>query len=169
MAFSVNIPRPVKSLAASLGVKILESKVIYSLMDEVRNDVAQLLPRIIETKVTGEATVLQIFEIQLKAKQTMKVAGCRVGYGTVHKNKKARVVRNGKTLFEGNVSESRPYHPILKALCFLGKIHTLRHLKRDMMEVAKGTECGIALEEFDDLREGDLIQIFDEIEKLASI
>ena len=80
---------------------MLESKVIYTLMDDVRASVAGLLPPIDEKKVTGEANVLQIFDIHLKAKQIMKVAGCRVANGIVHKNKNARVVRNGETLFEG--------------------------------------------------------------------
>jgi translation initiation factor IF-2 len=73
-------------------------------MDDVRNSVAELLPPVIEKKVVGEANVLQIFEIRLKAKETMKVAGSRVFNGVVHKNKNARVVRDGRNLFEGMVS-----------------------------------------------------------------
>lgn len=101
VAFSVNIPRPVKAMASSQDVKIMESKIIYALMDEVKKCVIDLLPTMTEKRVTGEATVLQIFEIQLKAKQTMKVAGCRVVNGIVEKNKRARVVRNGEVVFEG--------------------------------------------------------------------
>lgn len=79
----------------------MESNVIYRLMDEVKAGVIDLLPRVIEKRVTGEAAVLQIFEIHLKAKQTMKVAGCRVTNGLVEKNKKARVLRNGETVHDG--------------------------------------------------------------------
>ncbi|GJE95177.1 translation initiation factor IF-2 [Phanerochaete sordida] len=146
VAFSVNIPRPVKAMAASQGVKILESNIIYALMDEVKKNVIDLLPTTTEKRVTGEANVLQIFEIQLKAKQTMKVAGCRVINGVVEKNKKARVVRNGATVFEGS-------------------LETLKHLKRDIMEAGKGLECGMAFDGWDDLREGDLIQMYQEIVK----
>ncbi|EKM55470.1 uncharacterized protein PHACADRAFT_95981 [Phanerochaete carnosa HHB-10118-sp] len=146
LAFSVNTPRSVKAIASSQGVKIIESNVIYALMDEVKKNVIELLPTVTEKRVTGEANVLQIFEIQLKAKQTMKVAGCRVVNGIVEKNKKARVVRNGENVFEGN-------------------LETLKHLKRDIMEAGKGLECGMAFEGWDDLREGDLIQMYQEIVK----
>lgn len=101
MAFAVNIPRPIKNLANNQGIKILESNIIYRLMDDVKAGVIDLLPRVVEKRVTGEATVLQIFEIHLKAKLTMKVAGCRVTNGLVEKNKKARVIRNGETVHEG--------------------------------------------------------------------
>ena len=101
VAFSVNTPRPVKALANSQGIKIIESRVIYSLMDEVKECVIDLLPTTTEKRVTGEAKIVQLFEIQLKGKQTMKVAGCRVTNGLVEKNKKARVLRNGETVHDG--------------------------------------------------------------------
>ena len=79
----------------------MESNIIYRLMDEVKAGVIALIPPIIEKRVTGEATVLQIFEIHLKAKQIMKVAGCRVTNGLVEKKNKARVIRNSETVHEG--------------------------------------------------------------------
>lgn len=97
----MNIPRPIESIAIGLGVPTLKSDIIYRLMDLVKERVIDLLPRIIEKKVTGEADVLQIFEISLKAKKTMKVAGCRVINGIMEKNKMARVVRKGEPIYEG--------------------------------------------------------------------
>lgn len=70
-------------------------------MDEVKGRVIDLLPPVIEKRVSGEATVLQLFDIHLKGKQTKKVAGCRVTNGVVDKNKLARVVRDGTTIHEG--------------------------------------------------------------------
>ena len=70
-------------------------------MDDVRGRVTALLPVIVETKVTGEATILQLFDIDLKQKQTMKIAGCRVTNGIIEKQKFARVLRNGNIIFEG--------------------------------------------------------------------
>jgi translation initiation factor IF-2 len=70
-------------------------------VEDIRARVTALLPVTIETKVTGEATVLQLFDIQLKAKQTKKIAGCRVINGLVEKSKFARVVRGGVTIHEG--------------------------------------------------------------------
>jgi len=76
--------------------------IIYHLIDDVRSRVVNMLPKTIETKVTGEATVLQLFEITGKSKQIVKVAGCRVVNGLVEKQKLARVIRNGGVIHEGN-------------------------------------------------------------------
>jgi translation initiation factor IF-2 len=70
-------------------------------MDDIKGRVIALLPVIVETRVTGEATVLQLFDIHLKAKQIKKVAGCRVVNGTVDKSKFARAIRNGVKIHEG--------------------------------------------------------------------
>jgi translation initiation factor IF-2 len=93
-------------MAAQAGVPITASGIIYQLMDDIKQRVIALLPVSIEKRVTGEATVLQLFEIQLKAKQTMKVAGCRITNGLVEKDKTARVVRNGEVIFEGSSSSA---------------------------------------------------------------
>jgi len=87
VAFTVSTPRSVEVLAKQHSVPLASSKIIYSLIDDIRSRVIQLLPPVLETKVTGEANVLQLFKIQLKSKQTMKVAGCRVTNGVVDKSK----------------------------------------------------------------------------------
>ncbi|KAG2149377.1 hypothetical protein DEU56DRAFT_62318 [Suillus clintonianus] len=145
VAFSVNIPRSVETAAAQNHIPIYSSKIIYRIMDEVRDRVTSLLPCTYETKVTGEATVLQLFDIHLKGKATKKIAGCRVSNGTVEKSKGARVVRNGQVIHEG----------VLDAL---------KQLKKDVSEVKKGTECGIGLQDYEDLQDGDLIQMYQTIE-----
>jgi len=84
-------------------------------MDDIKSRVVALLPIVIETRVTGEATVLQLFDIHLKAKQIKKVAGCRVVNGVVDRSKFARVIRNGVAIHEGTLSEISimvlPYQP----------------------------------------------------------
>ena len=101
VAFSVNTPRPVEVFATQNNVPIFSSAIIYRIMDEMKARVISLLPVIIEKKVTGEATVLQLFDVHLKGNQTKRVAGCRVVNGLVEKAKRARVVRNSITLHEG--------------------------------------------------------------------
>lgn len=132
-------------------------------MDEIRDRVIALLPVITETKVTGEATVLQLFDIQVKAKQTKKVAGCRVINGVLEKAKFARVVRDGTVIHEGififTITQASTY-PLT-----IGMLDTMRHLKKDVVEVRKGSECGLSLGDFSDLREGDLIQLYQKFEK----
>ncbi|KAF8636651.1 hypothetical protein AX17_003458 [Amanita inopinata Kibby_2008] len=146
VGFSVTAPRAVETLAARNGVSICTSNVIYRLMDDIKQKVIGLLPATVETTVTGEATVLQLFDIQLKAKQLKKVAGCRVTNGIVEKSSLARVVREGTMVHEGTFD-------------------TMRHLKKDVTEVRKGSECGLSFCDFSDLRQGDLIQIYKRIEK----
>lgn len=70
-------------------------------MEDVQQRVVALLPTIKETKVTGEATVLQLFDIHLKAKQVKKIAGCRVVNGIIEKARFARIVRDGSVIHEG--------------------------------------------------------------------
>ncbi|KAJ3923305.1 hypothetical protein F5877DRAFT_31760 [Lentinula edodes] len=145
VAFNVNASKQVQVAAAQKNIIILSSGIIYKLMDDVQEHVIKLLPVIIEKKITGEAQVLQIFDIQAK-KQVVKVAGCRVTNGTVERSKQARVIRNGETVHEG-------------------PIETLRVIKKDVMEVRKGSECGLSLANFSDLQAGDSIQMFTIIEK----
>ncbi|KAF8163171.1 P-loop containing nucleoside triphosphate hydrolase protein [Crassisporium funariophilum] len=146
IGFSVSATRSILNLAAQNEVPVFSSNIIYRLVDDVRERIISLLPVIVETKVTGEATILQLFDIQLKGKQTKKIAGCRVINGVLDKQKFARVVRNGQTIHEGSLD-------------------TMRQLKKDITEARKGTECGLSFGEFNRLEEGDLIQIYERIEK----
>ena len=101
IAFSVNVSRMAGEAASQNGVPISSSNVIYSVMDEVKERVVKLLPPVVEKRVTGEANVVQIFDIGGKAKSIIKVAGCRVSNGVVEKDKRVRVLRNGEIIHEG--------------------------------------------------------------------
>lgn len=84
-------------------VPVHTSPIIYRLVEIVRNETAALLPKNIETRVHGEANVQMIFEISVKGrKQPIKIAGSKVFNGVVQKARKARVIRNGETLFTGS-------------------------------------------------------------------
>ncbi|KAI0831491.1 initiation factor 2 [Trametes gibbosa] len=145
IAFNVKVPRPVESEAHSQQVPILASSVIYKLIDDVTARVIKLLPPMIEKRVSGEATVLALFDIHLKGKKTTQVGGCRVSNGVVSRSKQARVVRNGHIIHEG-------------------RLDTLKQHKVDVMEISKGNECGLNLADFNDLRVGDTIEMYEEIE-----
>ena len=101
VGFSVTPSRSVKNIATQNGIPICTSDIIYRLVDDVRERVTALLPVVVETKVTGEATILQVFDIDLKQRQTMRIAGCRVTNGLLEKQKFARVLRNGDIIFDG--------------------------------------------------------------------
>ncbi|KAF8969930.1 hypothetical protein BDZ97DRAFT_1653276 [Flammula alnicola] len=146
VGFSVSVPRSIRNMAAQNSVPIFTSDIIYRLVDEVRSGLIAMLPTIKETKVIGEAKVLQVFDIQLKGGQVMKVAGCRVINGIVEKQKSARVVRSGTIIHEGSLD-------------------TMRQLKKDITEARKGLECGLSFKDFSDLQDEDLIQMYETIEK----
>ncbi|KAK0442948.1 translation initiation factor IF-2 [Armillaria borealis] len=146
VAFSVKVPKPIEAIAIQNQVPICSSGIIYRLVDDITARVVDLLPKIYETRVTGEATVLQLFDISLKGGATRKVAGSRVISGLMEKNKTAKVVRNGKVIHEGTVD-------------------TMRIMKKEVTEIRKGTECGLGLSGYSDLLPGDAIQTYETIEK----
>ncbi|SCV69981.1 BQ2448_1375 [Microbotryum intermedium] len=153
VAFNVRIPASVMKLAARppTPVAVHSSSIIYRLVDAIRAAVTDLLPKTIEVRVHGEALVQQLFSISIKGMKDPKVvAGSKVSNGVFQKARKARVVRDGVVIFTGNVD-------------------TLKHVKKDVTEVTKGVECGIALEGFGSFQEQDLIQSIEEIEVARSL
>ncbi|KAK4703726.1 translation initiation factor IF-2, partial [Phenoliferia sp. Uapishka_3] len=151
VGFNVKAPNAVLKLASRppTPVPVHTSPIIYRLVEIVRAAVADLLPRTIETRVHGEALVQQLFEIAVKGrKDPMKVAGCKVSNGVFQKGRKARVMRNGEVVHTGTVS-------------------TLKQVKKDVLEITKGVECGIALDDFDSFETLDIIQSVEEIEHKA--
>ena len=147
-----------------MGVPIITSDIIYRLMETVREQVTALLPPIIEYKVLGEATVQQMFEIDLKGHKKLKVAGCRVTNGVVEKTKTVRLIRGGKIIHDGE------WHISSKGISHLppGTLETFRHLKKDITEARKGMECGMSLTKFDgDFMPSDVMQMYETIVKPA--
>jgi translation initiation factor IF-2 len=101
VAFNVSTPRPMLQLAQTQSVPILSSDIIYRLMETVQSKVVELLPPIIEFKVTGEANVQAMFEIDMGKKVKLKVAGARVTNGTLEKGKSVRLMRGGEIVHDG--------------------------------------------------------------------
>jgi len=128
-----------------MNVPLHLESVIYRLIETVRSKVAALLPPKIESRVVGEATVQQLFPVKVK-KGTVMVAGCKVSNGIINKAEKVRILRSG----DGKERE----------VVYEGTIETLRHLKKEVGEVRKGTECGISFDEFADVKEGDEVVSF---------
>ncbi|KAK7023967.1 translation initiation factor IF-2 [Favolaschia claudopus] len=145
VGFSVSASRAVELLANQNDVPILTSDIIYRLMEDVRTRVIALLPTTTEYRVLGEAKVLELFQVTVKGKKLKTIAGSRVTNGLVEKSKLARVVRNGEVVFEGS-------------------FETMRHFKKDVSELRKGTECGLNLAGFDELAVDDLIQAYETVQ-----
>ncbi|KDN45590.1 P-loop containing nucleoside triphosphate hydrolase protein [Tilletiaria anomala UBC 951] len=132
-------------LTPPVGIHV--DTVIYRLMDHVSAQVAALLPPRIETRVLGEASVAQIFTINVRARVFRNIAGCRVTNGVVNRGARVRILR-GKE----------------RSIIFDGKLDTLKHVKKDVEEMRKGTECGMAFDGFENIMVDDVIQCYNTFE-----
>ena len=144
VAFNVGIEANARQLAKSEGVLIKTYKVIYELIDDVRNILAGLLEPEIREVSLGQAEVRETFKIP----KIGTVAGCYVLQGVIQRDALARVRRDGEVIFEGRIA-------------------SLKRFKEDVREVQAGYECGIRLEGFDKIKVGDIIEAFkkEEIKK----
>ncbi|KAK5995743.1 Translation initiation factor IF-2 [Cladobotryum mycophilum] len=142
--FNCPIQPHIKQRAEEAKVQILDHNVIYHVVDDVKATLSKLLPMNVTIRVTGEADVLQVFPINVKRRTFQNIAGCRVRNGSIKKSSRVRIMRRGEVIFEGSID-------------------TLKHVKKDVQEMGKGTECGIGLEGFDDLQTDDQIQTYEEV------
>ncbi|KAG0289909.1 hypothetical protein BGZ96_006626 [Linnemannia gamsii] len=150
LGFNVKADKKLMQTARQMGVTLKSYNVIYKLLDDVKIEMAQLLPKDIEIQVAGEAKVAQIFPIKMKGGAVQNVAGCRITNGGVSRKEDVRIVRNGEVIWEGRLS-------------------TLKRIKEDIQEAKKGTECGMEFEGFQDFKEGDMIQSIKKIEVLRKL
>ncbi|KAI0969009.1 translation initiation factor IF-2 [Xylaria arbuscula] len=148
--FSTTTPGHVRRMAEEQGVRILDHTIIYHLVDDVKANLSEYLAPDVSTRVLGEAEILQVFPINLRGRVYKNIAGCRVRNGVVGKNNLYRVLRSGEVVFEG-------------------KLETLKHVKKDVMEMRKGAECGMGFEEYQDIEVGDQIQAYEEIRTKRSL
>jgi translation initiation factor IF-2 len=143
VGFNVRPDAAARELAEREGVDVRLYRVIYDAIDDVRNALSGLLkPEERETDL-GRAEVRALFRVP----KVGVVAGCYVLQGTMTRNSRARVVRDGVIVYDG-------------------RIGSLRRFKDDVREVAEGYECGIGIENFNDVKEGDVIEAY-EIREVA--
>lgn len=137
LGFNVRANPRVKEVAEKEKVQIRYYDVIYTLLEDMEKALSGMLEPVYEEKTLGEAEVLQIFKIP----KVGIVAGCIVRNGVVRRNSKVRVIRDGLVVHEGGIA-------------------SLKRFKEDTKEVHEGMECGIGLERFQDLKPGDIIEVF---------
>ncbi|TQV98257.1 mitochondrial translation initiation factor [Cordyceps javanica] len=142
--FNTAVPPHIKQRADDAGVRILDHTVIYHVVDDVRAALGDLLPPLVTQRVQGEADILQVFPINVTRRVVRNIAGCRVRNGSLKKGSKVKVLRKGRVIYEG-------------------VIDTIKHGKKDVQEMGKGTECGIGLEDFEDFQEDDQLQTYEVI------
>ncbi|KAI1274958.1 initiation factor 2 [Xylaria sp. FL0933] len=142
--FATTTPGHIRRMAEEQGVRILEHTIIYHLVDDIKAKLSEYLNPEVSIRVLGEAEILQVFPVNIRRRIYKNIAGCRVRNGVVGKNNLYRVLRRGEVIFEG-------------------KLETLKHVKKDVLEMRKGAECGMGFEEFQDLEVGDQIQAYEEV------
>ncbi len=146
IGFNVRPDAKAREVADKEGVDLRLHRVIYDLIDEVKAALSGLLaPEEKETEL-GTAEVRATFRVP----KVGMAAGCYVTRGAVGRNSRARLVRDGVVVYDGRIA-------------------TLRRFKDDVREVAEGFECGIGLENFQDVKEGDLIEVYEVREVARSL
>ncbi|HEX6625281.1 MAG TPA: translation initiation factor IF-2, partial [Pyrinomonadaceae bacterium] len=131
-------------LARQEHVDIRLHSIIYKLEEEIRAAMIGMLEAIEKEKIIGTALVQEVFKVP----RIGAIAGCRVTNGTIRRNARARLIRDGVVSWEGNIA-------------------SLRRFKDDVGEVREGFECGIGLENFSDVKANDQIEAY-VIEKVAA-
>ncbi|WWC68814.1 translation initiation factor IF-2 [Kwoniella pini CBS 10737] len=154
IGFNVKASRSIQTLTKSKQIPIEIESVIYRLIEKVKTKVINLLPPKIEYSVKGEAIIQQLFQINIKKKEFITIAGCRINNGIINKSDNENLIIK---VFRGNKRED-------ENLIYKGKIENLKHLKKDVLEVRKGMECGISLKDFNDLKQGDEIIMYNKIQ-----
>ncbi|KAH6982842.1 hypothetical protein BKA56DRAFT_614859 [Ilyonectria sp. MPI-CAGE-AT-0026] len=144
--FNNAIAPHIRQRADENKVRIIDHSVIYHVADEVKDALSDLLPHTITHRVLGEADILQVFAINLKKRVSQNIAGCKIRNGAIKRTSTVKVLRRGKVIYDG-------------------KINTLKHVKKDVMEMGKGSECGIGFEDFQDVQVDDQIQTYEEIKE----
>ena len=146
LGFNVRPTGAVKKKAKELGIEIRTYSIIYDLLDEVKGLLGGMMSPVISEEVTGQADVRETFVVG----KVGTIAGCKVSDGVITRNSKARLIRDGVVVYES-------------------KIASLKRFNEDAKEVKNGYECGIMLENFNDIKEGDVIETYKDVEEQVKL
>lgn len=141
IGFQVRPSAAARRLAEQYGVDIRLYSIIYDAIEEVKDAMEGMLAPTIKEEVTAQVDVRQVYKIT----KVGTVAGCWVTEGKVHRSDKVRVVRDG-------------------IVVYTGEILALKRFKDDVKEVGRDFECGISIVNFNDIREGDVLETYTEVE-----
>jgi translation initiation factor IF-2 len=141
IGFQVRPSGAARRLAEKEGVQIKLYSVIYKAIEEMKDAMEGLLSAKIEENVVGSAEIRETFKIS----KVGTIAGCFVIDGNIKRNNKVRVIREG-------------------VVVYTGKLGSLKRFKDDVKEVAKGFECGLNIDRFNDIKVGDVVEAYEEVE-----
>ena len=137
IGFNVRAHKEAREAAERAGIEIRYYNIIYDLVDDIKKAMSGLLAPTLRETMLGNAQILEIFNIS----KVGKVAGCRVTDGTVERGANVRLIRDNVVVHEG-------------------KLSTLKRFKDEVKEVVAGQECGMAFENYTDMRAGDVIECY---------
>ncbi len=146
VGFNVRAEANAKSLAEKEGVDIRYYNIIYNLLDDIKLIISGMLSPIIREQYLGSAQILQVFKIT----KSGKIAGCKVTDGIVKRGAGVRLLRDNVVIHEG-------------------KLKTLKRFKDEVAEVREGFECGMAFENYEDIKENDVIEAFEVVEEKKTL
>jgi translation initiation factor IF-2 len=146
VGFNVRPTGSVKTKAKDLGVEIKAYSIIYDLLDDVKALLGGLMSPVVSEEITGQAEVRETFSVA----KVGTIAGCMVTDGVIERNAGARLIREGVVIYTSRIS-------------------SLKRFNDDAKEVRNGFECGIMLENFNDIKVGDVFETFKEVEEQASL
>lgn len=137
IGFNVRAHKEAREAAERSGIEIRYYNIIYNLVDDVKSAMSGLLAPTLRETMLGNASILEVFDIS----KVGKVAGCRVTDGNVERGANVRLIRDNVVVHEG-------------------KLSTLKRFKDEVKEVTAGQECGMAFENYQDMRAGDVIECY---------
>ena len=141
LGFNVRPTNTAKQVAEREGVEIRTYDVIYKALEEIEAAMRGMLAPEVEERESGTAEVRQTFRVP----NVGVVAGCYVTSGEIFRNNRVRVVRDGTVVYEGNIA-------------------SLKRFRDDVRSVREGFECGVGVENFNDVKEGDVLEFFETVE-----
>jgi translation initiation factor IF-2 len=141
IGFQVRPSSSARKLAETEEIQIKLYSIIYKAIEDVREAMEGLLSSKIEEQIVGTAEIREVFKIT----KVGTVAGCYVLDGKLSRNNKIRLIRDGIVIYTGELG-------------------SLKRFKDDVKEVARGYECGLNIDRFNDLKVGDNIESFEEVE-----
>jgi translation initiation factor IF-2 len=137
IGFNVRAHKEAREAAEQAGIEIRYYDIIYNLVDDVKKAMSGLLAPTLRETPLGNATILEIFKVS----KVGNVAGCRVTDGTIERGANVRLIRDSVVVHQGKLSQ-------------------LKRFKDDAREVAAGQECGMAFENYQDMKVGDVIECY---------
>ncbi len=146
IGFNVRANVQARNLAEQSQINIRYYNIIYNIIDDVKLILTGMLAPVTREEYLGQAEIRVVFNIT----KVGKVAGCMVTTGSVKRGAKVRLLREDVVIHEGTLK-------------------TLKRVKDEVKEVISGTECGMAFENYDDIREGDIIECFDVVEEKRAL